>query len=198
MVGRVRPRHRHRGRPLNSVVRLHNSSGTIAHVMAFLRRFVIGLALALPAYGAADSVTHAIQSQLFEIFENGALSNKRVSLDIFAVQNGGVSRAQCQFAVITINNKGQYLSLDMFSASTDDSTIRDLQIDKGRLSFEMTPFPLAPDRPIRVVATRGHGPGGYKVGVTGVWTGLMDKSSLIKIEWKQVPSIALPYNTIRR
>ena len=147
---------------------------------------------------AKEPVTHLIQSELFEVIEDGLLSNKRISLEIFAVKKDGVSHAQCRFAVITINNERKHLYLDTFTASTDDQSIKDLRIEEDTFSFEMIPFSLAPDRPIRVVATRKGGPSNYNVSAVGLWTGLMEKSKLLKIEWKQVRSITLPYNTISR
>jgi len=164
-----------------------------------LRTLSILLVLVLP-FGAVaqEPVTHLIQSQLFEVIEDGMLSNKRISLEIFAVKKGGVSHAQCRFTVITINNERKHIYLDTFAASTDDQSIRHLKIEEDALSFEMIPFSLAPDRPIRLVATRKGGTSNYKVSAVGLWMGLMEKSKLLQIEWKQVPSITLPYNTISR
>ena len=63
----------------------------------------------------------------------------------------------------------------------------------------MIPFPASPDRPPRFVATRAKGAdlsGVYKANAIGLWTGLFDTTKSIKIEWKQVPSIQLPFTKI--
>jgi len=160
-------------------------------------RALILAVVVLPLHAAAEEpVTHLIQSELFEVIENGAVSNKRISLDVSALKKDGVSWAECRFVVITIDSEKKRLNVDTFSASTDSQTIRDLKVEKDVLSFEMIPFALAPDRPIRIVATRKGW--SYNVSAVALWPGLIEKTKSVKTEWKQVPAITLPYTTISR
>jgi hypothetical protein len=99
--------------------------------------------------------------------------------------------------VITRNDDRKRIELDAYYSSTDQVTIKNLQIDPEVVSFEMIPFPLAPDRLLKFVAARKKNePDLYQVSAVGLWTGLLDKKKLIKIEWRQVPLMKLPYTTI--
>ena len=90
------------------------------------------------------------------------------------------------------------MELYMYHASTENlPKIKNLNISPVAISFEMIPFPLAPDRPLRFVATR-KGPSShvYEANAVGLWVGLFDKTKLLKTEWRQVPSITIPYPTM--
>ena len=162
------------------------------------RTILFLLVVALPVFGQAkEPVYHSAHSHLFEIIENGIISSKRVSLEFAANAVEGNKWAECQIIIITINDRKKRIELDSYYSSTDQSTIRNLQIDSEVVSFEMVPYPMAPDRPLKFVAVRKKDePNSYQVSVVGLWTGLLDKKKLIKIEWRQVPSINLPYTTI--
>lgn len=135
---------------------------------------------------------HSAHSILFEIIEDGVISSKRVSLDFDANETW----AECRITIITINDDKKCIELDTYYCSTDQATVKNLRIDSEVVSFEMIPFPLAPDRPLRLVATREGKPNLYRVNAVGLWTGLFTKNKLVKIEWRQVPSIKIPYTTI--
>jgi hypothetical protein len=156
------------------------------------------LFVALPVFGQAkQSAYHSAHSILFEIIEDGVISSKRVSLEFAANAVDRTTWAECRIIIITINDDKQRIELDAYYSSTDQSTIKNLQIDSDVVSFEMIPYPLAPDRPLKLVAVHKKSePHLYQVSVVGLWTGLLDKNKLQKIEWRQVPSIKLPYTTI--
>jgi len=157
------------------------------------RTILFLLVVALPVFGQArDPVYHSGHSILFEIIEDGVISSKRVSLDFDAIETW----AECRITIITINDDKKRIELDAYYCSTDQGTIRNLTIDSEVVSFEIIPFPLAPDRPLRLVATRERKSHFYQVNAVGLWTGLFTKNKLEKIEWRQVPSIKLPYTTI--
>jgi hypothetical protein len=62
--------------------------------------------IALPLLGRANQLlSRSIHSMLFEVIESGQLSNKRVSLDIDAINRHGTPWAECRITVMTINPK---------------------------------------------------------------------------------------------
>jgi len=158
------------------------------------------LVVFLPVFGQAkEPVYHSAHSILLEIVEDGVVSSKRVSLELAANAVDGAMWAECRIVMIRINDDKKRIELDSYYVSTDQATIRNLQIDPEAVSFDMIPFPLAPDRPLKLIAVRNRGELNlYQVSAVGLWTGLFDKNELIKIDWKQVPSIKLPYTTIGR
>ena len=161
------------------------------------RTILFLLVVALPVFGQAmEPVYHSAHSILFEIIEDGVISSKRVSLDIDANAVDGTTWAECRITIITINGDKKRIELDTYYSSTDQATIKNLKIDSEVVSFEMIPFPLAPDRSLRLVAVRKSEPHLYQVNAVGLWTDLLTKKKLVKIEWRQVPSIKLPYTTI--
>jgi hypothetical protein len=162
------------------------------------RSILFLLVVALPVFGRAkEPVYHSAHSILFEIIEDGVISSKRVSLEFVANAVDGTTWAECRIIIITINHDKKRIELDTYYCSTDQATIKNLQIDSELVSFEMIPYPLAPDRPLKLVAVRKKTePHLYQVSAVGLWTGLWEKGKLVKIEWRQVPSIKLPYTTI--
>jgi hypothetical protein len=161
------------------------------------RTIVFLLVVMLPVFvQAREPVYHSANSILFEIIEDGVISSKHVSLDFDANAVNGTTWAECRITIITINDDKKRIELDTYYSSTDQATIKNLKIDSEVVSFEMIPFPLAPDRPLKLVAVRKGEPHLYQVNAVGLWTGLWTKSKLVKIEWKQVPSIKLPYTII--
>jgi hypothetical protein len=167
------------------------------------RTILFLLVVALPVFGQAkEPVYHSAHSILFEIIEDEVISSKRVSLEFAANAVDGTTWAECRIIIITINDGKKRIELDTYYCSTDykswgQATIKNLQIDPELVSFEMIPYPLAPDRPLKLVAVRKKSePHLYQVSAVGLWTGLWEKRKLVKIEWRQVPSIKLPYTTI--
>jgi hypothetical protein len=161
------------------------------------RTFLFLLISVLPAFShASEAVYHSVPSILFEIIEDGLISSKRVSLDVDANAVNGTTWAECRITIITINDDKKRMELDTYYCSTDQGTIKNVKIDAEMVSLDMIPFPLAPDRLLRLVAVRKGGSHLYRVSAIGLWPGLLTKTKLVKIEWRQVPSIKLPYTTI--
>ena len=158
------------------------------------------LIMACPVFGqASEPILHSSDPILFEVVEDGVATSKRVSLEINAYENeNGIDWAECLIAILHTDDREKRTELYMYHASTENlPTIKNLNISPLAISFEMIPFPLAPDRPLRFVATR-KGPSShvYEANAVGLWTGLFDKTKLLKTEWRQVPSITLPYPTM--
>lgn len=164
----------------------------------FSRPLLFLLVVACPAYGqASEPIYHTADPILFEIIENGVISNKRVSLELQANKRDGTQWAQCLITIVTTDSKNKRMELNAYYASTDQATIRNLSISPTAISFDMMPFPLAPDRPLRFVATREHEASYlYQANAVGLWKGLFKETELVKIEWRQVPSITLPFSKI--
>lgn len=152
----------------------------------------------LPLGAAAEErVTHLIDLVLFEVVEEGVAPSDRdhVALNIFVVKEGRKSWATCQWTLIAANKEQKSHQLYLFSASTGDQSIRNLSVNQDGFAFDIV---LWADRPFRVVAAGKAGTSNYKISAVGLWPNVLDKSKLSKREWKQVPSIALPYNRIVR
>ncbi len=164
----------------------------------FSKPLLFLLVVVCPVIGqASESIYHDSDPILFEVIENGVISNKRVALEVKAFSEKGTQRAQCLITVWTINNRKKSIDMNMFYALTDDATIRNLSVSSKAISFEMIPFPLAPDRPLRFVATRqGELSHLYQANAVGLWKGLFKETELVKVEWRQVPSITLPFSII--
>jgi hypothetical protein len=145
--------------------------------------------LVLPVFAqAGEPVYHSAHSILFEIIEDGAISSKRVSLDFDANNVDGTIWAECRITIITINNNGKQIQTDNYYTSTDQATIRNLIIDPDKVSLDMIPYPLAPDHPLKLVATRIDKTHLYNAKVVGLWTDLLTNKKSIQIEWRQVVS----------
>jgi len=164
----------------------------------FSKSLIVLLVMVCPVFGqASESIYHDSDPILFEVIENGVISNKRVSLEVKAGSEKGTQWAQCLITVFTINNRKKSIELNMFYALTDNATIRNLSVSAKAISFEMIPFPLAPDRPLRFVASRqGEKSHLYQASAIGLWKELINEKEMLKIEWRQVPSISLPFPMI--
>jgi len=164
----------------------------------FSKSLIFLLVMVCPVFGqASESIYHDSDPILFEVIENGVISNKRVSLEVKAGGKNGTQWAQCLITVFHINNGKKSIELNMFYALTDNATIRDLSVSAEAISFEMIPFPLAPDRPLRFVASRqGEKSHLYQASATGLWRELINEKEMLKIEWRQVPSFTLPFSII--
>ena len=162
------------------------------------RPLIFFLIMVCSAFGqASEPIYHSSDPILFEIVENGVISNKRVSLEINANNVNGTQWAECLITVITRNDEKKRIELNVYYSSTDHATIRNLSVSSNAISFEMIPFPLAPDRPLRFLATRqGDKSHSYQANAVGLWKGLFKETELVKIEWRQVPSITLPFSRI--
>ena|SRR2546425_9463577 len=159
-----------------------------------IRALLVGFAVAimLPAITEAkDPTCHRINSLLFAVVENAVVSSRRVALDIDAcLADKGRLWAEARIAILTLDTAKKGFILDSYYCSSETGTLRDLNIDSSSVSFEMIPFPLAPDRPLRVVATKAAGR--YEAKIAGVWSELLNKKPLT-IEWRQIRSIELSY-----
>lgn len=146
---------------------------------------------------AAEPITHLIDLVFFEVVEEGLAPSDRahIAMNIFAGTKDGQAWADCQWVYITTNKTQRKNQLFLYSASTKDGSIRNVLVNQDTFSFDIA---LWPDRPVRFVAAGKSGTSNYKIGGAGVWAGLLNKSELVKIEWKQVTSITLPYNTLSR
>ncbi|MGC2458729.1 MAG: hypothetical protein WA435_12130 [Gallionellaceae bacterium] len=132
---------------------------------------------------------------LFEVIENGVSTGQFVSVTIWASKLDETQRAECLITIFSKIANGKHIALSMFSASTDDATIRNLIISTNSISFDMTQF--GKDRPLRFVAIReGKSSNIYQANAVGLWNGALDQAKLVKTEWRQVQSITLPSSTI--
>lgn len=165
----------------------------------FSRLLLILFVTTCPAFAqAADPIYYSTTYPiLFEIIENGVVTNRHVSLQLTANKKDGAQWAECLITMITGDSKNKRMELSAYYTSTDQETIRNLSITPKAISFDMMPFPLAPDRPLRFIATREHEASySYQANGVGLWKGLFKEIEMVKTEWKQVPSITLPYTTI--
>lgn len=167
----------------------------------FSKLLLFILVLVLPALGQTSETIHHSSGThpiLFEVIENGENTKKRVFLEFDAWKEEKTSWAQCRIAIIWIIDDGNSIEPYMYYASTDQATIRDLAISSKAISFEMIPFPLAPDHPLRFVAVRkGESSLFYEARVVSLRKGFFDETKLVNTEWKQVTSITLPHSTIK-
>lgn len=162
----------------------------------FSRLLLFFLFAICPVFGqASDLNIHFTDQILFEVFKNGVLSNERISLQINAGKGSASQSAECYIVVITGNDLNKRIELNSYYASSTLGSINNLDVGPTAISFQMIPFPLSPDRPIRFVATRDNSLA-YTANAVGLWTVGTRKPELLKIEWRQVPSITLPYFTI--
>ena len=155
----------------------------------FSRSLLILFISTIPVFvQAREPVYHSAHSILFDIVEDGTISNKRVSIDFDANDVNGTVWADCRITVITTDDSKKPIETDNYYTSTEQSTIRNLVIDPDKVSFNMIPFPLTPDRPLKLVATRVGKTPLYDVKVFGLWTDLLSNRKSVQIEWRQVSS----------
>ena len=167
----------------------------------YLKVLIFFLVMFSPVYGqSSEAIYHQSEQMLFQVIENGVVSGQIVSLKFNANEVNNIQWAECLITIITPNNTTKHLELQNWytSSSTGDlPTIKNLDISSKAISFEMIPFPLAPNRFLRFVATRkGSESSMYQANVVGLWKGLLDETKLLKIEWCQVQSIELPFSTL--
>jgi hypothetical protein len=144
-------------------------------------------------------IFHSVQSALFEVLENGVLSTKRVALGLDVSWSPDRSTwAEVRIVLVTIVHEKKRIELDSYYCSTNSApaTIENLKVQGNGFSLDMYPYPMAPDRPIRLVATRRGVSNKYEVAGTGLWTALFGVLPLQKIEWRQVTSFNLPYSLV--
>ena len=150
------------------------------------RSLLLLFILTFPVFAQTrEPVYHSAHSILFEIIEDGVISNKHVSLDFDANDVNGTIWAECRITIITTNNNEKQIETNNYYTSTEQSTIRNLVIDPDKVSFDMIPYPLAPDRPLKLVATRIDKTPLYNVQVVGLWPDLLTNKKSIQIEWNQ-------------
>jgi len=165
----------------NSFIRLMKTS--------LLRSLLLLFFLSLPVFAQTrEPVSHSAHSILFEIIEDGAISSKHVSLDFDANDVNGFIWAECRITIIKTDNNKKQIETDNYFTSTDQATIRNLTIDSDKVSFDMIPYPLVPDQPLKLVAARVDKTPLYNVTVVGLWQDLLTNKKAVQIEWRQVVS----------
>jgi hypothetical protein len=135
---------------------------------------------------------------LFEVLEDG-LTQYWVSVDCWVDYEIKKPRhAQASCIIARFFTTGQSIQILPLYVSTDDESIEELEVYPNRVSFTLR-FNTV-DAPLRFLATTGE-VFSYrkfrKAHVVGLSQGDLDKTKIIKIEWRQVPSITLPYSTIK-
>jgi hypothetical protein len=142
--------------------------------------------LILPVFAqATEPINHSAHSILFEIIEDGTISNKSVSLDFDANSVNGFIWAECRITVITTDNDKKQVQTDNYYTSTERGTIRNLRIAPDKVSFDIIPYSLSPERPLKLVADRVDKTPLYSVKVVGLWPDLLTNKKSVQIEWRQ-------------
>jgi hypothetical protein len=140
---------------------------------------------------------HISNTLFFEQIENGVV-RKYVALKFSAGEEQNETQwASCQYIQIHINKEKKLSELDMEHFSTDDDSITNLSVSPESVSFDINFGWLDQgehNRKITFVAKRQDlSSSTYEASGVGLWNDKIDKSKTIKIEWKPVPSIPLPY-----
>jgi len=169
---------------------------------------VIGSSVILTGQAMADSkpggyVTflnerrHISDTLFFEQFENGVVG-QYVALKFSAGEEQNETKwANCQYIHIIINKEKKLSELHMEYFSTDDNSITNLSVSPKSVSFDIDfgrPDHSGHDRKLTFVANRHDSSSStYEASGDGLWNDILDEKRSIKIEWKPVPSIPLPY-----
>jgi hypothetical protein len=140
---------------------------------------------------------HLSKTLFFEQIENGVIG-RYVALRFFAgEEQDGTKWANCEYIGIYINKETKLSELYMEHYSTDDNSITNLSISPKSVSFDINTGWFdqgGHTRQLSFVATRqGSISSTYQANGVGLWKNMFDETKIIKVEWKQVPSIALPY-----
>ena len=168
--------------------------------ITFARLLVFLLVLVLPALGrTSETIRHSTGTHplLFEVIENGVDTKNRVLLEFDALKQGKASWAECRITILWVIDDGKSIEPYLYYVSTDQATIVNLDISSKAISFDMIPFTLAPESPLRFIATQKHRLRPlYEASAVGLWK-VWDETKVQKTEWKQVKSIELPLSTIK-
>ena len=98
-------------------------------------------------------VTHAVIGVLLEEFENGALSSRRILLEVNALRVNGHTSVNSHVVIFMIDENMKWVEFMSFTPSTEDNTIRNIHMTEEMLSFDMLLW-SDQDRPLRVTAHR--------------------------------------------
>ena len=138
---------------------------------------------------------HDSDTMFFEQIEDGVVG-QFIAFKFYAgAENDGSKWAQCTYAVIYIDKEKKRSELNLVHASTDDNTIKNLSVSPKSVSFDINIgwFEQGGNsRLIHFMASR-QGMYSYQGSAIALWKNMFDETKHIKIEWKQVPSIALPF-----
>jgi hypothetical protein len=161
---------------------------------------------ALTGQALADSITdseradamakrHLSGTTFFEWIENEVSDKQQFLAVTFSAGIVDAKQwARCQVAVMHVNKKTRQIEMSMSGYDSDKGGIENLSVDPKAVSFDLY---WGVGRTIRFVATRkGLLSSEYEANAVARWTGWLDETKTIKIEWKQVPSITLPFPTI--
>ena len=140
---------------------------------------------------------HHSDSMFFEQVENG-VAGYFIALQFNAEEEKNGSKwAECTYAVIYVDKDNKHSEMTLFHASTNDNSIKNLSVSPKSVSFDIDTGWFEQDkstRRIKFVASRqGASSSIYQASAMGLWRNMFDETKLIKMEWKQVPSINLPY-----
>lgn len=140
---------------------------------------------------------HHSDSMFFEQLENG-IAGYRIAFQFNAEEEKDGSKwAECTYTVIYVDKDKKRSEMTLFHASTNDNSIKNLSVSPKSVSFDIDTGWFEQGggtRQIKFVASRqGSSSAIYQASATGLWRSMFDETKLMKIEWKQVPSIALPY-----
>jgi len=140
---------------------------------------------------------HISDTLFFEQIENG-VPGQYVALKFSAGEEQSEAKwANCQYIQIFINKEKKLSELHMEYFSTDDNSMTNLSVSPKSVSFDIDfghPDHSGHDRKLTFVANRHDSSSStYEASGSGSWNDMPDETKSIKIEWKQVPSIPLPY-----
>jgi len=164
-----------------------------------------GQAIAAPQSDAklnyAMARHHNSDTTFFEWIENGVGGTQFVALKFNAEEEqDGTKWAECIYTVIYLNKETKRSELNMYHVSTNDKTINNLSVSPKSVSFDIGTGWFEPGgntRQIKFLATRqGSSSYTYQANAVALWKSMFDEAKSIKIEWKQVPSITLPYPVV--
>jgi hypothetical protein len=140
---------------------------------------------------------HISDTLFFEQIENGVVG-QYVALKFSAGEEQNETKwANCQYIHIFINKEKKLSELYMEYFSTDDNSIANLSVAPKSVSFDINfgrPEHSGHYRKMTFVANRqDSSSSAYEASGNGLWNDTLDETKSIKIEWKPVPSILLPY-----
>ena len=142
---------------------------------------------------------HFSAPYLFEIYQNGKLSNYRSSMTFSAYRddNNGIEYVECKYVLIVTNDESKTLEATAHAFSTTDGTITNVALADSVVSFEMHDDIFSPECSIQFVCDKRLDKVRYTIHGIGTCANKLSSGSTMT-EWRQVRSIHLPYNTLVR
>ena len=139
---------------------------------------------------------HCVPGYLFDVYENDKLVAKKVWLWIDATKAvDGSQLIECNLIYILPQVESKAFSLEAHHYSNIAGTLSNIEINKKMISFDITLSWLVPDRKIRVACDGSKSGLRFDVKAVALWT-IIDGSGTVKVEWKQVGEIKLPYSKL--